>query len=446
MISVFGQLSIIFIVLALAFLYLIFLKKYLFAIFVPVILLGSLYYFLFDAVRGQTNISFDAQGSLVGIVKKLDQTPTKQSLVIDLEQPYRGRIKINARPYPSFQYGDRLKIEGAAQQPPSEFLNYYKKEGISGVISFPKIELMASGQGNPIKDVLLKIKNAMIKTFKSSLASQKAAFLSGLTLGERQDFSKEFQEKMSLSGTTHIVALSGYNVGVIAWAIGGIFGLYFRRSVSFYLSVVFVVLFVLMAGGEASVVRAAIMGIIMLLAKETERLFSIRNAIVVSAFLMTLFNPRILVFDLGFQLSFAALLGIVYVMPVLEKIFGVKEPGFLNWKENAVATLSAQLAVVPILLGNFGIFSLTSLLANILILSAIPLTMGLGFVMGALGFVSGFLSQVVGIVIDVFLTYELFVIDIFSKITVPVATESFGFFPAIIYYIILIGFIYKFRK
>ena len=168
--------------------------------------------------------------------------------------------------------------------------------------------------------------------------------------------------------------------------------------------------------------------------------------IIIAAFLMVLHNPKVLVFDLGFQLSFAALLGIVYLLPVLKKIFIYERPGFLNWKENFLTTLSAQLAVIPFLLSNFGIFSLTSLVSNVLIAEAIPITMALGFIMAGLGFISSFLSQLVVFITNPFLAYILWVIDLFSRFTLPVASESFGFLAAVIYYFILISSIYKFRK
>lgn len=420
-------------------------KKCHFAILALFIIAGAFYYQIFDAAQKGIDIPFGEKAEITAIIKKIEQSETKQEFAAELQSPHSGKIKIISRRYPGFTYGDLVKITGAIKKPPPEAADYFAKEGIYGISSFPEIELVKSGQGNVIKANLLDLKNNIIETFKKILPEQKAAFLSGITLGERQEFSKEFEEKMSLSGTTHLVALSGYNISVIAWAVAGIFGAWFSRSISFYLSALIIVLFVLMTGAEASIVRAAIMGVIALLAKQTERTHSMRNAIVIAAFLMVLFNPRVLAFDLGFQLSFAALLGLVYLMPVLQKIFNVKGGDFFNWKENALTTISAQLAVVPLLLANFGIFSLTSFLANILILSAVPLTMGLGFVMAGLGFISEFLAGIIGFAANALLSYELWIIDIFSKITLPIATESFGFFAAIVYYVILIGFIYKFN-
>jgi competence protein ComEC len=446
-ISILNQISLVFLLAVLLSLYFIFFKKYYFALFALIIIVGAFYYSVFSQFYINKNIPFGIKTDFIGVVRKTEQSVAAQKLVLELESPYNGKVKVNVQRYPSFKYGDRVRVTGGIiKKPLPESLNFYKKENIQGIINFPKTELMESGQGNFLKASLLDLKQSIINVFKELLPVEKAAFLSGITLGERQEFSKEFEEKMSLSGTTHLVALSGYNISIIALVVASIFGAWFSRGISFYLSVLVIILFVLMTGAEASVVRAAIMGIIALLAKETERMFSMRNAIVIAAFLMILFNPRVLVFDVGFQLSFAALLGIVYLMPVFKKILKVEDKGFLNWKENALTTVSAQLAVVPLLLGNFGIFSLTSFLANILILSTVPLTMGLGFIMGGLGFISKFLADIVGFAVNMLLSYELWIIDVFSKITLPITTESFGFLAAIVYYLLLVGFIYKFRN
>ena len=108
---------------------------------------------------------------------------------------------------------------------------------------------------------------------------------------------------MSQSGTTHLVALSGYNITVIAIAVSTLLSYFLRRRIVFWLSILTIIAFVLMTGAEASVVRAAIMGGIILLAKQIGRIHSMRNAIVFAALLMVLFNPKILRFDIGFQLS-----------------------------------------------------------------------------------------------------------------------------------------------
>lgn len=424
----------------------IFYKKFIFSALALFIIFGAFYYQVFSYFQEETDIIFDSKTEFTGIIIEISKSSASQKLVLDLKAPYSGKIQMNVRRYPDFRYGDLVKAIGIIKKPSIETKDYLAKNGIFGTVSFPEIGLVKSGEGNFIKAGLLKFKDRIINGFENSLPAEKAAFLSGLILGEQEDFSKELKEKMSLSGTTHLVALSGYNISVISIAILAIFGAYFSRSISFYLSILVIILFVLMTGAEASVVRAAIMGIIAIMAKETQRIFSIRNAITIAAFLMILYNPKVLAFDLGFQLSFAALLGIVYLSPVFKKIFRFENPGFLSWKENAVTTVSAQLAVIPLLLGKFGIFSLTSIFANVLILGVMPMTMGMGFLMAGLGLFSDFLAGMAGLIMNLFLSYELWVIDLFSRIAFPIAAESFGYLAATVYYLLLTGFIHKFDR
>jgi len=142
-----------------------------------------------------------------------------------------------------------------------------------------------------------------------------------------------------------------------------------------------------------------------------------RNAIVLTAALMLVFDPSLLIFSVGFQLSFAALIGIVYLKPVMEKFLRVNSEklGFLNWRENLLQTTSAQLATLPIIITTFGTFSYWGILANVLILEFMPLTMFLGFVTSFLGLLSYHLSLLTAIAVDVLLSYEIFIINLFGS-------------------------------
>ena len=196
-----------------------------------------------------------------------------------------------------------------------------------------------------------------------------------------------------------------------------------------------------MTGFGSSAVRAAIMGFAVLLANLTGRIYDPRNSIALAAFLITLSNPKVLIFDLGFQLSFLAVLGIIYLRPALKRLlkFGDK-PGFFAWRENLLMTLSAQLATAPILIVNFGNFSLTAFVANIFILTAIPLTMGLGFLIGLSHFFSYYLALIFGWLASLFLNYEIFIINLFAKIVLPI-NPSVNFWAILVYYSVLVGII-----
>jgi competence protein ComEC len=286
-----------------------------------------------------------------------------------------------------------------------------------------------------------------VGNINKALDSDSAALLAGITVGDRSGFSKEFKNDMALSGTTHIVALSGYNISILAITISYIFGSFLSKQKSFYFTVGVIVLFVLMTGAEASVVRAAIMGSLALLAERAGRLYSFRNALTLAAFGMTLWNPHVLLSDVGFQLSFGALMGIVYIKPIFEKILGLKknDEGFLGWKGNALATFSAQLAVVPVLLYNFGSLNIFSLFANVLILGLQPYTMALGFATGFVGFASSILAHVFGWLVAPLLLYQVAVIQFFANFPLTLQTSVFPFALWLIYYSVLAFLLFSFR-
>lgn len=430
-------------------------NKYALAFLSIFLLLGSFYYFGFDFYQQKFNIIFDQKQIFSGLIEKSSYGENKQDLVVSLAPPYQGKIKITTSRYPSFNYGDMIEFEGLIKKPSTErYANYLAKDGIFGVMSFPKINLIAKNQGSFIKTKLFEVKSFTENSFKKVLSREKASFLAGLTLGETAEFSKELKEKMKITGTTHLVALSGYNVTIIVQAITFLlafllFGLFRSRLFVFVLSILAILGFVIMTGAEASVVRAAIMAGIVLLANQVNRVYSFRNAVTFAALFMVLINPKVLVFDLGFQLSFTALLGIIYLKPAIAKFFKVKPtPGFLSWREHLLTTTSAQLAVLPILLGSFGFFSPIAILTNVLILAAIPLTMGLGFLTAGLSLVSHYLAQVSGWLVGIFLSFEMGIINIFSGFKFGISIEKLSPFLAIAYSLFLIGFVFwiKHRK
>ncbi|MBU4348229.1 competence protein ComEC family protein [Patescibacteria group bacterium] len=445
---IFNQnLYLVLLIILLIFSYFLLIRRNTFALFILIAILGVVYYQFFSYAQLENiNIPFGTEGNFVGVVKNVKSFDKYQQLEVDLINIHKGKVSLNINLYPQFEYGDLIKFQGAINKFPEKYSNYFLSRGVFGQASFLNIELIEKNKGNFIKSKLVNFKEKIKTIFKTSIPKKQAAFLSGITIGSREDFSKEFEEKMSLSGTTHLMALSGYNISIIAWSVGLLLASFFSTAVSFYLSISVIILFVMMAGAEASIVRAAIMGIILLLSTQTERIFNPRNAIVVSAFIMVLFNPRVLLFDIGFQLSFAALLGIVYLSPVFKKLFKIQSPGFLSWKENMVITASAQIMALPILLSSFGTFSLGSILANILILGVIPFTMAIGFIMAGVGLFSVFLAKILGGLVSVLISYEFFIIDIFSKFTLLLKTQNITLTFCVIYYSLILIFILFFNK
>ncbi len=412
-----------------------------------IIIIGAFYYIVWDSHQIKNiNIVFDKKINFQGLIIQNPERGDSQQLVVKFSPPYSGNVLVRLQPYPTFNYGDSINFEGVIKKPdPPQYADYLGKDGIFGITTFPKTELIAKNQGSSIRAFLFKFKEKIILGFQKTLAPEKAAFLSGLTLGERAEFSTEFKQAMKSSGTTHLVALSGYNITVIVIALAALLSRFLSRRLTFILTTLVILAFVIMTGAEASVVRAAIMGFIVLLAKQTSRIFSVRNAIVLAAFFMILANPKVLRFDTGFQLSFIALAGIVYLSPAIKNFFKVSDDfDPLSLKENFFTTLSAQLAVMPMLISNFGGISLVSLITNVLILGVVPLTMSLGFILSGLGFISYYLSMIFSWFINLFLSYEIFVIKFFGQINLA-QINSLNFVFVILYYFILVAFIFMFK-
>lgn len=201
------------------------------------VIVGALYY-TWDDVRFRQNadVPFDEQGSFSGLVVSNPLVKSSsQEFKLKLYLPFKGSILVKTGLYPSVRYGDELDIQGVIRRPFSaSYALYLAKERISGVVSFAKVEITDSDKGSVIKRRLFGIRNKMIASFQRVLPREEAAFLGGLTLGSRSEFSKEFTEAMSLSGTTHLVALSGYNITIIVWAAMGVFAWAFSRRLSFF--------------------------------------------------------------------------------------------------------------------------------------------------------------------------------------------------------------------
>lgn len=390
---------------------LLFLNKKIFAALALFMTVGSAYYFLFDYYQKDREIIFDQKLEFIGTITEDEQRIKSQVFRLD-------NIQIITSRYPEFEYGDRIKINGIIKKPAGEFLSYFEKEGVEGLMLFPKIELISKNNGLSIKAALFKIKSFFETSFKKVLPFEQAAFLSGLTLGSTAEFTDEFKEKLRLTGTTHLVALSGYNISIIVRYFGSLIALlWISRKLKLSLSVFAVIGFVVMTGAEPSVVRAAIMAMILLLADNIGRIAYIPNVITAAALVMILINPKILAFDIGFQLSFVALIGIIYLEPWLRKKFKAKpEAGIFGWRANFWTTTSAQLAVLPILIYHFGFVSPVSIFTNVLLLEFIPVTMGLGFFIGFAAVIGYWLSWLIAIPAHAFLLYELSIINIFSRV------------------------------
>ncbi|MEQ1561612.1 MAG: ComEC/Rec2 family competence protein [Nitrospira sp.] len=376
----------------------------------------------------------------------------------ELSSTIGEKVLITVPIYPEYHYGDKVSLDLTLAEPkPIEsedgrvfnYSGFLRARGIWYTGSFVKIKLIESGHGAKVKNLLFKIKHTFTNSIKNALPEPESSLLGGLLLGQKQSLGKELLSEFQKTGTSHIVVLSGYNIAIVAESIMQSLK-FLPTNISFTAGAFGIILFTILSGGGASAWRASIMVLVALFAKRMNRDYKVGRALGFAVVLMLASNPTLLVFDPSFQLSVLATIGIVFVSPMLSPYF-TKVPErfwrFLPLREIVSSTVATQFTVLPFLIYNTGILSLVSLPVNVLILGTIPLTMFLGFVTGAVGLFSVYLSFVPAIFTYALLLYQLTVVHLgasvpFGAVTLPAFSPVF----LVPVYLAVFFFLYRIKK
>ncbi|MFH1456980.1 MAG: ComEC/Rec2 family competence protein [Patescibacteria group bacterium] len=423
------------------------------ALFLIAISLGMVRYELKDMKGDLTKLENQLSKKIIlqGVV--VDEPDERENYTRYIVKSENAKILVYTEHYPEFNYGDEIKITGILKKPQDfsqdfSWQDYLAKDDIFYEMFYPEINLAASGtqnNANFIKQNLFLLKQKYLEAIAQVLPEPHAAFMGGLTVGAKKSIPKELQEDFRKTGIIHVVVLSGYNITLVADTIVRIFS-FLPKTIGLSFGVLGIIFFAIMTGASATVVRASLMALLVILARTTGRIYQITWALILTGFFMVLYNPKILIFDTGFQLSFLATFALIQLAPYFEK----KLKFITNkWKlrEIASATLATQIFVLPLLLYKMGLFSLVALPVNLLILIFVPITMFFGFTAGIVGLFSTILSIPFGWISYAFLQYELWVVEIFAKL--PFASfsiEQFPLFLMIIIYIFYAIIILKIKK
>lgn len=416
------------------------------ALFAVVLIFAGSWYYLADDQHYHDLIAhLPPAGSVRGLIAN-DPRREMDSQSFYLKTSL-GKILINAAPYPLYSYGDTLVAEGKIEKPPpGSYGTYLAKEGAVATMRGATLNRVAEGGGNRLLAFLLDAKNEVRRSFKQFLAPQTAALLAGITIGANEDIAKSFLEKLSLSGVRHLTAINGLHMSIAVCIIFGSAIHIMPRRYAFILTFVFIFLFTALTGFTVSAIRATLMAFIASLAKISGKLYAPHNALALAAIVLTLASPKVLVFDAGFQLSFLAVISIIYFMPVLRHLLRMNDaPGIGAWKESLLITLSAQLATAPILIAQFQNFSFTAFIANILIVTILPLIMILGFLTGLLSFLPGPLAMLASLAVAPLIEYVIFIVNVSGPLALRF-NPPLGFTGIAAYYAILVLLMWRFYK
>jgi len=381
------------------------------------------------------------------VIKEPDKKSDNIKLTVETEM---GKVLVTVGNYPEYQYGDVLKIKGKLKTPAVfeefNYKNYLAKEEIHSVMYWPKIEIVEHNKGNVLYQALFKFKNKMTESIEKIMPFPEASLLEGLILGNRQIFSESLKESLNITGTSHIVAISGMNIVIISELLMFLLiGLGLRRGQAFYFILALIFLFIIMVGAPASAIRAGIMGGILLFAQKIGRLSNATRLMIFAGAIMLAFNPLLLRYDVGFQLSFLAVLGLIYVKPVFDELLNKILPS--KFLDALTTTLAAQVAVLGILIYNFGRISFISPISNVLIVPLLPLVTAIILVFSGATFIWSFFGKILVWPTYFATTYILRLIEWFSKI--PFAAKEIldvHWVWLAGYYVVLVGFLIWYKK
>ncbi|TSC78059.1 MAG: hypothetical protein G01um101424_193 [Parcubacteria group bacterium Gr01-1014_24] len=379
------------------------------------------------------------------IVDEPDIRENNQKLIIQTKET---KILITTDAENNYRYGDEISFSGKLEKPKNfitdqgkefDYVNYLRKDGVFYVMNYPSIEIVSRGNGNKIKSFLFSIKGKFLEKVNFAIRSPENLLMGGLILGEKAAFSEDLRKSFIDTGTIHIVALSGYNITIVAEWFMKLFA-FLPKNLGIGMGMFAIFLFIIMTGASSTALRAGIMATLVLVARATGRNYDVARALLLAGIVMILLNPFVLVYDVSFQLSFIATVAIIFFAPKIEKYFWWVTIKF-KLRDIISVTCAVYIFVLPFILYKMGNLSLVALPANVLILPFIPFTMLLGFLTSFLGIIWYVLAVPLGHISYLLLHYELGVVSFFANI--PFASLSIPDFPLFLTLLVYLYFIYR---
>jgi competence protein ComEC len=392
----------------------------------------------------------DKKVTLKGIIsEEPSQTDDAQRSVMTILEGNDKPIQVNTRIliksdfYPKLHYGDEVTVIGNIKKPESfetetgRVFNYpafLARQKIFYTMSFARITITDSHKGSKVIETLLSVKHSFMRQIKSVIPQPESNLLGGYLVEGKGSLSSALQEEFKIAGIIHTVALSGYNVTIIVQAVMAVLG-FLPKAGQLSGGVIAIVLFVFMTGASANVVRAAVMGLVTILAQSLGRTYNVARSLTLTAFVMVVWNPMTLMFDPGFQLSFLATMGLIYISPIIAP-YMKWIPEKLKLRETIGSSLAAQLTVLPFLLYSSGQLSIVALPINILMLPGIPLTMLLGAITAGLSFISEIVAMPIGWLAYLLLHLQLAMVHFFANLPYAAVQVPFPLWLTIIIYVL----------
>lgn len=361
------------------------------------------------------------------------------------------RVLVSSGQYTRPRFGQELVLSGKLTEPKPfddfDYPAYLRMKGVSALMYMPRYDVPEQSLTSPaqraywrVRFVIDDVRIRLHEILESSLRPLESAYAQGILLGDDSAMSDAVVKAFRTTGTSHILAVSGYNITIVIGVLA-IITRRFGRLWSFVATCGAVVLFVALVGESASVVRAGLMGILVLVSMMSGRLSSTFAVMVLTATVMALHNPLIVRWDVGFQLSFAALAGLVFIEPILRSALPERKGWLGVLMSIALATTSAQIAVLPLLLYQFGALPVYSLIVNVIVLPLVPLAMALASATAVAGLLWPLAGMVAGQVAHLVLGFQLWVIEWFARLPHASLEAPLSAYQAVLVYVALLAWV-----
>lgn len=352
----------------------------------------------------------------------------------------------------NLEYGDKVEVSGKFYEPDDQrnykgfnYKSYLKTQKIYGTIKAKKVTTVSKNNVNFVLIFTNNIRNKIIKNIEKILPEETSTLLTGILLGEKQNLDEETTNSFQKSSLSHILAVSGTHVSYLILGITFFLNKSKISKKSGYYFIIFILfVFLFLTNFSPSVVRAVIMAGFVIFAKILHRKASVINSILISLLIILICNPY-LVNNISLKLSYFGTIGVIYISPIIQKQLQKLN---INKKISQILSIpiSAQIAILPIIITNFNTISLTFLISNISVIPLIGIIIIFGFITVFVSFLWLFGAQKLGIIINLILK----TIIIISKFCGNLKISSIYIITPnkitiIIYYFILIIIIYIFN-
>jgi len=374
----------------------------------------------------------DVRDAAINLRLQVENVRLQKNLVREVE----GVVLIQVPRYPPIEYGARVRAFGVLQTPPAfedfSYRDFLARQGIYSTMYRARVEVNDAEAKDFLTRLrvmifkpILAFKSRAIESILKTFPEPQGALISGILLGVDSNIPASLQNAFRVTGTSHIVAISGFNISIIAGIVSSLFRKIFGERRAVPLAIIAIAVYSIMAGASASVVRAAIMGSLVLLANGFRRPTYGLNSLAVAALAMTVFNPNTL-WDVGFQLSASATLGLIlYAEPFTQA--ATRALARLTSAENSqkiigtvgefsLLTIAAQITTMPLIAFYFKQISLVSLVANLIVLPVQPQVMVLSGIATFGAMINSSLGWILYWLAYPFVTFTVVVVEALARL------------------------------